>query len=205
MTLDLRFPCPLASGLHARPASRLAEIARGFVSACVVTNTRTGAQADAKSVLAVLAADVGAGDVCLVRVDGADAHEARAALQRFVERELPRYDDPPTPVTTEADLLLPRALATSGAPQWRGLAVSPGVGIGQVVHASGAIVRPEDVDAPGPVDPGVERQAVTRAIDVVRARIDGRLRHRSSEAEAAILAAHVAIVTDPLLRSTIAD
>ncbi|HVW04453.1 MAG TPA: HPr family phosphocarrier protein, partial [Vicinamibacterales bacterium] len=66
MTLDLRFTCPLASGLHARPASRLAEIARGFVSACVLTNTRTGTEADAKSVLAVRAADIGAGDVCVV-------------------------------------------------------------------------------------------------------------------------------------------
>jgi fructose-specific PTS system IIA-like component len=205
VTLDLRFTCPLASGLHARPASRLAEIARGFVSACVLTNTRTGAEADARSVLAVLAADIGAGDVCVVRVDGADAHDARAALQRFVEGELPRYDDSPTPVTTEAALLLPRALATSGAQQWRGLAVSPGVGIGQVVHASGAIVRPEDIDDTGPLDPVAERQALTRAMDAVRARLQGRLLHRSSETEAAILAAHIAIVTDPLLLSTIAE
>jgi phosphotransferase system HPr-like phosphotransfer protein len=28
----LHFTCPLAAGLHARPASRLAEIARGFAA-----------------------------------------------------------------------------------------------------------------------------------------------------------------------------
>ncbi|MES1254286.1 MAG: HPr family phosphocarrier protein, partial [Acidobacteriota bacterium] len=97
MALDLQFRCPLANGLHARPASRLAEIARGFAAACLVTNARTGVTADAKSVLAVLAADVGEGDSCSVRVDGHDEADARSALEAFLQHELPAYEDAPAP------------------------------------------------------------------------------------------------------------
>ncbi|MEO8481506.1 MAG: phosphoenolpyruvate--protein phosphotransferase [Acidobacteriota bacterium] len=208
MALDLPFTCPLASGLHARPASRLAEIARRFDAACVVTNARTGVTADVKSVLAVLTADVGAGDACVVRVDGRDEAAAREALQAFLQSELPGYEDPPTPVATEAARVLPRPLETSGASWWRGLAVSPGVGTGRVVAAPVAACASDDVDANdaddvAPIDPQVERQRVTQAIHTVRTRLVARLGHRASAAEAAILAAHVAIVTDPLLLETL--
>lgn len=206
MALDLRFTCPLASGLHARPASRLAEIARGFDAACLVTNARTGVTADVKSVLAVLAADVGVGDACLVRVDGRDEADAGAALRSFLQHELSGYEDAPTPVTTEAAPILPRLLDTSGATWWRGLAVSPGVGIGRVVAATVVVCATaprDDLDDEAPIDPHVERRRIDHAIQSVRARMAARLGHRTSAVEAAILSAHVAIVTDPLLLDTL--
>ena len=100
MPQQLQFTCPLRTGLHARPASRLVEIARGFDAVCELTNVRAGARADAKSVLALLAADVGVGDSCEVDIHGGDEAAARAAIDRFLRSELPAYEDDPPPVTT---------------------------------------------------------------------------------------------------------
>ncbi len=202
MALNLEFVCPLSSGLHARPASRLAEIARGFQARCLVTNARSGATADARSVLAVLAADVAAGDACGIRVDGPDESAAGAAVQNFLRHELARFEDVPAVASPPA--ALPRALEESGAVWWRGVAVGPGIGIGRVVSAG-----PPDVALgagnESPDDVGAERQRVLAAIDTVRLRLTAGLDRRASPAEAAILAAHTAIVTDPLLRTALID
>jgi phosphotransferase system HPr (HPr) family protein len=118
LPLDFSFTCALASGLHARPASRLAAAAQAFQAACVLSNERSGALANLKSVLAVLAADVSDGDRCRVHVDGPDETAAAAALRTFVERDLPRADDPPPAARTETmagGMRLPRVLARSGA------------------------------------------------------------------------------------------
>ncbi len=58
MAVEFTFECPLPSGLHARPASHLAEVARRFDVDCLLTNLRSGASADLKSVLAIIGADI---------------------------------------------------------------------------------------------------------------------------------------------------
>ena len=76
MSLEFQFTCPLANGVHARPASVLEEVARGFGAEIVVTNKRTGRTANAKSVLAIIGAEIRHNDDCLVSVSGPDAREA---------------------------------------------------------------------------------------------------------------------------------
>lgn len=202
----LQFTCPLSAGLHARPASRLAEIARGFAATCQLTNIRSGARADAKSVLAILAADIGAGDACDLEVSGGDEQVAAVEMEHFLRAELSAYEeeDPP-PVETETTLFLPLALARSGARWWRGRAVSPGVGLGRVFTPVAAAFSTDMIDEPVSIDLADERRKLERALEAVRTRIEARLAHRASVAEAAILAAHAAIVTDPLLRAALVE
>ena len=64
--LRYEFSCPLPTGLHARPASHLAEVANRFLSDCSVTNLRNGLVANAKSVLGVIAADIRHQDRCVL-------------------------------------------------------------------------------------------------------------------------------------------
>jgi fructose-specific PTS system IIA-like component len=206
LPLDFSFTCALASGLHARPASRLAEAAQPFQAACVLSNERSGAVANVKSVLAVLAADVSDGDRCRIRVDGPDEIAAVAALRTFVERDLPRADDPPATARTEttaSGVRLPRVLARSSARYSVGLAVSSGIGVGEAVLVRD-MAWPADIAQERAGDPVIEQGRVTRAIALVEASIRALQAHGVSGIEAAILGAHAAIVADVSLAETIA-
>ena len=88
--MQFEFSCPLASGLHARPASHLAEVANRFAARCTVTNLRNGLVANGKSVLGIIAADIRHGDRCTLHFSGIDEQAAQSALQRFVEEVLPQ-------------------------------------------------------------------------------------------------------------------
>src|SRR5947209_14143570 len=92
--LEFAFTCPLSSGLHARPASHLAEEARRFASELLLTNQRNRTTANLKSVLAILACDVKNGDPCSIRIFGTDEQQAHAGLRRFIEQTLPGCDVP---------------------------------------------------------------------------------------------------------------
>src|ERR1700678_2420210 len=93
MPLKRHFTCPLISGMHARPASALEEVARKFVSEMTLTNERNGRAANLKSVLAIVSTDTQQNDSCTLTVSGLDEKEAFAALEAFIEKELPHCDD----------------------------------------------------------------------------------------------------------------
>ena len=90
--LEFTFVCPLVNGLHARPASDLANLANDFISSFALTNLRNGLAADVKSVLSIIAADIQRNDECCVRVFGGDEQLAYSALRRFVEEELSKTE-----------------------------------------------------------------------------------------------------------------
>src|SRR5215467_15971471 len=93
-SLQYEFSCSLPSGLHARPASHLAEVANQYASDCSITNLRNGLVANAKSVLGIIAADIRHQDRCVLFVSGADEDRARATLRQCLEKTLPRYEVP---------------------------------------------------------------------------------------------------------------
>src|SRR5690348_16671054 len=92
--VEFKFICPLPNGLHARPASQLAEFAGSFASELSLTNLRTGAAANLKSPLAIISADVRLGDECSVRIVGADEESARMAMRGYIDQNLPVSDQP---------------------------------------------------------------------------------------------------------------
>ena len=73
------------SGLHARPASELVEIAKGFESA--ITITKASKDANAKSIMSVLALGAVTGDTVKVVADGPDADQAVAAVTEILRKE----------------------------------------------------------------------------------------------------------------------
>ncbi|HWQ90643.1 MAG TPA: HPr family phosphocarrier protein, partial [Clostridia bacterium] len=93
MTREFNFTCPLANGVHARPASALEEVAAAFSAEILLINSRTGRTANAKSVLSIVGADIRHQDPCKFLITGADAAEAVTALTRFIQEELPRCDE----------------------------------------------------------------------------------------------------------------
>jgi fructose-specific PTS system IIA-like component len=204
---EFEFECKLSSGLHARPASHLAEIARRFAADCSLTNLRNRASADVKSVLATIAADVRPGDACLLRVEGADQAEATAALRRVIAEELPGCDEPPAAALSQgSEPKLPRGLESTGAHYLFGLPVSGGIGQGQAVVLDRITVTADFAKAPADhrADPAVEHERLERGLAGVRARVEGLLSRSRAGVEAAILKAHLAILDDAALRREVA-
>ena len=70
-------------GLHARPAAVFSKAAAGFSS--TVTVVKSGAEANAKSVLSVLKLDIQKGDSVTIRAEGQDEEEALTELVKLVE------------------------------------------------------------------------------------------------------------------------
>ena len=185
--VEFKFVCPLANGLHARPASQLAEFAGGFASELYLTNLRTGAGANLKSTLAIISADVRSGDECAVRIVGADEEAARAALRAYIDQHLPLSDQPlSAPDQSRRTIALPRALAHIATSYYSGVAVSAGIGKGKAV-VIGGMRLPDALQDERPEDPKREERKIDRALAAVRARIKAMLARSISSAEAGVL------------------
>ncbi len=77
-------------GLHARPASRFAQLASGFESK--VWLTRNGESVDGKSILEVLTFACPRGTELIVCAEGPDAKEAVEALSELVASRFGEID-----------------------------------------------------------------------------------------------------------------
>src|SRR5438067_4201286 len=145
-SLEVAFTCPLPSGIHARPASYLADCANRFVSEITLANRRSGSTANAKSVLAIIAADIRYEDECTLRVQGSDEQAALNAMRRFIEEELPICDEPVAEIAPNGSgRTLPRPLQHSAASYHFGVGVIRGIGEGKVVLVRG-IALPQQLD-----------------------------------------------------------
>ncbi|MBK7644518.1 MAG: phosphoenolpyruvate--protein phosphotransferase [Planctomycetes bacterium] len=193
---EVEFQCPLPNGLHARPASTLAERVARFGSAVELTNQRSGACANARSVLEMVALGVKLGDRCRLSFAGADADEAARSLRTFVDEELPVCDEAlPAENTTSAACELPRGLRASCSRWYTGTVVCPGIGEGRVVVVGGARVPPALLALPA-VAAAQERERFASATASVRAALETRLASRPAAVEEGILHAHLSIVRD---------
>lgn len=198
--MEFAFECPLASGLHIRPARHLSDVANRFISACSMTNLQNGLKADLKRVLAVVAADVREGDRCSITVEGVDNADAGAALRRFIGQDLPRCDELPAEAPpNSSSRKVPRVLRASSAQCYFGLPVSAGAGQGKIVIMAAVALSAQLIpETPG--DPRAERERVQNGFAAVRARVEGLLSNNRAGVEAEILQAHLAILDDKTLR-----
>ena len=193
------FSCPLPSGLHARPASHLAEIANQFTSECTLTNTRNGLVANCKSVLGIISADVRSGDRCALHIAGPDADASYAALQLFVKESLPQCDVPLAGVTPSTiSQTIPRTLTGANANFIFGTPLSRGVGQGTVVILQrmtlARITNPQSSNAPH-----AELRRVKEAVAAVRYRIGEKLKYSLTPTGTAVLQADLAMAGDVFL------
>ncbi|HZE80606.1 MAG TPA: phosphoenolpyruvate--protein phosphotransferase [Candidatus Polarisedimenticolia bacterium] len=203
-SLQLAFVCPLSAGMHARPASQLAGVANNFVSEWALTNLRNRREANAKSVLSIISADIRHGDRCLVQVSGADEQPAHTALRRFVEEVLPSCDVPLAVSSPQTRNSMPRVLQAAGMNCYFGSSASPGIAHGKVVVVS-AISLPKGLTAEIATDPEQELKRIKLAIAAVRERIGQKLTRSSSPLAEAVLRADLAMANDVLLAEKFAE
>ena len=79
-------------GLHARPAAKFVEVARGFTSD--LTIAAAGKTRDCKSLLSILSLGISQGTVVTIAAAGADEADAVRALAALLEME---SQEPTTP------------------------------------------------------------------------------------------------------------
>lgn len=197
MHAEHRFVCELANGLHARPASVLAEAAAAFVSTITVRK-EDGAAADIRSVLSVVGLDVQRHDVLVIRAEGEDAAEAVAALRAITET---RLEDEELVSSEGSACTLPPVLRMLGVEPIAGLGVCPGVGFGSAVCIGGLKLPPAAIRA---ASRGVDAELADARSALERVSVGLSARARvAHHLEADLLRAHAQIAADAALDRSI--
>ena len=176
---------PLAHGLHARPAARIAKLA-GDYDATTEIVTEDGRAASARSSVAMLGLALGHGAAITVRAAGPDAERAVTAIAELIESGMGELlPVATTPQAAPAPLALPDTLD--------GIVAAPGMAIGPAFRLkSEAIAVPETAD-----NPTAERAALATAKAAVAAALAQEAAGAGPQAE--IAAAHLALLDDPML------
>ncbi len=188
---------PLMHGVHARPAARIAELAKSFAAetALVVGERR----ASARSPVGLMALAVRHGDAIQVTASGPDAEAAVEAIAELIESGMgegapvPARSASATPPPIAArEPLAPAALPADGV--LKGVLAAPGLSIGKAVRLASSDIAVRE-DGQGAAS---EEAALLAALDKVRARLEANA-SKGDKARKAILAAHLAFLDDPEL------
>ena len=183
---------PLKHGLHARPAARIAELARTF-DATVELRTPEGKTASALSPVAMLALTLGHGAELIVAAGGVQAEQAAGAITDLIASGMGELE----PVSGDASapsVAAPEVPQEAPSGPIRGVAAAPGFVLAKSYHFG---------EAPLPAlrtqSRGVEEERA--ALDAARVAVREYLLPRStgSDAAAQVAQAHLAFLDDPAL------
>lgn len=196
------------TGLHARPAKVLVNLAKKFQS---TINVQHGAKrANAKSMVSVLTLGAVSGTQVTITADGPDEDEAIEQLEAAIRAGLGDVEPeaaapapqqatpPPTPVTPAAPAAKSSDGALHGIPASQGIAIGPLFHFEQVEYTLDALERM------------ASRQHMSLEDAVARARQELEELHQGMVAkdlgvEAAIFEAHIEILEDPELHDTVRE
>ncbi|MEG3180264.1 phosphoenolpyruvate--protein phosphotransferase [Sphingomonas sp. LT1P40] len=185
IVIEDRVTLSLPHGIHARPAARIGECARGFEAEVhLLLGEKRG---DARSTVALLALGSRFGDEVVVQARGDDAEAALSAIVALLASDMGEAVPAPhaaPPIAVEA--LLPGQIG--------GVTASPGLAIGPVTRLRQTAIV---VELEGEGD-AHERAALTAARAVVRDRIEGRANAEGGSI-AAVMGAHLSLLDDPSL------
>ena len=180
------------TGLHARPAAVVAAVARQFTSD--IRLIKGEREANARSVVSIMALEVGRGETVTIAARGEDAGEAIAELSRALTSDLSRGAHATPPSVPAAGIA--RAAAPSRPGLYDGVPASPGVAIGKVFQ-----LRHDDtVLEERAADPHQERRSLDAAIAAAHLQLEALQERMAEEADpeqAAIFGAHQELLEDP--------
>ena len=186
-----------ATGLHARPAARVAAEARRFTAD--VRLVKGDHEANARSVVSILALEIGGGDRVTVIGRGDDARAAVSTIAATLATDL---DASHAGLVADHSVAVPVPEPAAGVPPssaggyLKGMPAAPGVALGHVFQ-----LRHEDaVLEERAADPNHERRALDAAIAAAHLQLDALRARLTAEADAdraAIFAAHQELLEDP--------
>ncbi|MXN78095.1 phosphoenolpyruvate--protein phosphotransferase [Burkholderia sp. 4701] len=186
-------------GLHARPAARAREAARGLDAHVEVHFD--GRKAPIESVVGLLG--LGAGELATIELVGRGAHAQQAidAVAHELLREAHgEIEEKPARTLSPAPQPVARSAGASLAPNTlAGVCAAPGIAVGALVRWDDADITPPE-QASG--TPASESRALDKALAAVDAELDDTVRsasQRGAVGEAGIFAVHRVLLEDPTL------
>ncbi|MFM0069858.1 phosphoenolpyruvate--protein phosphotransferase [Paraburkholderia sediminicola] len=188
-----------AGGLHARPAARAREAARGFDARVEVRYE--GRKAAIESVVGLLGLGAGEGATVELLGVGPQAQAAIEAIAHELTREAHgEVEEKPARQSSPAPQARARAAGEALAPNMlAGVCASPGVAVGKLVRWDDA-----DIDPPEKANgtSAAESRLLDKAIATVDADLDTTVRdasQRGAVGEAGIFSVHRVLLEDPTL------
>ena len=164
MALEYRFTCPLPNGLHARPATALAQVVQRGQAEVRLTNLRSGASANTASVLDIIAAGVLHSDPCVLHISGEQEADAFERVRSFIEHELPGCDVTLPPETVAGRGELPRALRGRVEEWHAGIPLTPGELASGKIYPAALLRQRERRNARAPGSPAEELRRLDKAL-----------------------------------------
>jgi len=198
------------TGLHARPAAVLAATAKRFASDLRLEKGER--EANLRSLVSIMALEVGGGDSVTVVARGADAVDAVAAVVAVLRHSAVATGEPgitrPAGAgavrAAKARAVAPRARGAAADGTLSGVPASAGVAVGQVVH----LRYDDEVPQERAADANAERRALEAAIAAAHLQLEtlrSRLTDEGEGDRAGIFAAHQGLLEDPELLDAAAE
>ncbi len=192
--VDLKIDAP--TGLHARPATVFADLAKSFEAEVRV---RYGDQvANGKSLMSLLKLGVGRDGIVRVMAKGDDAAQALAALQEAVEEGLEEEEEAAPELLIELPALELESQAING------VAASPGLAIAPLYRFHRVELEFAETAEDAEAEIASLKAAIANAESDL-AELYTAVKARSGKAKAAIFQAHQEFLADPELRQNAID
>ena len=192
------------TGLHARPAKVLVNLAKQFKSN--ISLQHGGKRANAKSMVSVLTLGAASGSGITVQANGVDEEKAIAEIEAAILSGLGDNDSPaetgPVPARAEAYMEIPQAIETVEPGVIKGVGAAPGIAVGPIFHFQQVeldLDNPETLSADNQIDLS---EALTRA-KAQLAELHQQMTNKKLRAEAAIFEAHTELLDDPELNEAV--
>jgi phosphocarrier protein FPr len=189
---------PNPTGLHARPAAVLSNLAKGFRSA--IKLQLGDQQVNARSVTAIMGLDVRKGASVRLLATGPDARAAIDKIAPIIGQGLGDEGCVPAPApatTTISPEAAPAPRKRSTDPNLLlGVSASPGRAVGQIFQVRRAEIAVTEEGE----QPDAERRKLTAALETAKGQLmtlRAQLHSKADPAKAAIFAAHEELIDDP--------
>ena len=180
---------PMQHGIHARPAARISAVLKPFSAR--VTLHCGQRSANGRSTVALLALGARLNDLVRIEADGPDAAAALDAVSDLISSGMGEADEAAAPLPITETKRAPTEQRSGAYP---GVRASSGIAIGVAHRFEQADVSPNEKG--GLV--AVEQACLADALSMTRAQI-AALAVQGSDAQRAILTAHLALLDDPAL------
>ncbi|WP_410499813.1 phosphoenolpyruvate--protein phosphotransferase [Chitinibacter sp. S2-10] len=185
---------PNPTGLHARPAAVLANAAKTYQSD--IRLVRAGADANAKSIVAIMGLEVQHNDEIRVRAAGADAATAVKELATLIQSGCGEDVGGAVPKQKPAPLNIKTATPqpkSSDPNVLSGVSASPGLAVGNVFH-----LKQEEISVcEQGEDQHVEKRRLDAALKDAHQQLENLKAEISDASKAEIFAAHQELLEDP--------
>jgi phosphoenolpyruvate-protein phosphotransferase len=194
---------PNPTGLHARPAAVLANLAKKYQSDIRVK--LDDKKANARSVVGLMGLSIDNGDTIYLEASGPDAEVAIANLSDAMRSGL--GEEGTKPLAAPASVALTDAAAPAPRPRSAdpnvvlGVSASPGVAVGYLRQVKRQDIQVEERGE----NPNVERRKLEQAIGQAKLEIESlraKVHGQGNPQKAAIFAAHQELLEDPELEDT---